>query len=135
MNISKTSILKFLDIIQFNDLGLVPVIAQQFNTNEVLMLAWMNSVALSETIETGNLCYWSRSRKKLWRKGEESGQKQKLMDLRWDCDADTLLVLVDQSGVACHTGRRSCFFKALREDQIVEISKVKIDPKKLYQNK
>ena len=132
---SKTSILKFIDVIKFNDLGLVPVIAQQFNTNEVLMLAWMNSVALSETIETGNLCYWSRSRKKLWRKGEESGQKQKLMDLRWDCDADTLLVLVDQSGVACHTGRRSCFFKALREDQIVEISKVKIDPKKLYQNK
>ena len=132
---SKTSILKFIDVIKFNDLGLVPVIAQQFNTNEVLMLAWMNSDALSETIETGNLCYWSRSRKKLWRKGEESGQKQKLKDLRWDCDADTLLVLVDQSGVACHTGRRSCFFKALREDQIVEISKVKIDPKKLYQNK
>jgi phosphoribosyl-AMP cyclohydrolase len=135
MNMSKTSILKFIDVIKFNDLGLVPVIAQQFNTNEVLMLAWMNSDALSETIKTGNLCYWSRSRKKLWRKGEESGQKQKLKDLRWDCDADTLLVLVDQSGVACHTGRRSCFFNALREDKIVEISKVKIDPKKLYQNK
>jgi phosphoribosyl-AMP cyclohydrolase len=131
---SKTTVIKLLEAIRFNDLGLVPVIAQQFDTKEVLMLAWMNSNALKETIETSKVCYWSRSRKKLWRKGEESGQTQKLKELRWDCDIDTLLVLVDQTGVACHTGRRSCFFTALREGEIIKISDVKIDPKKLYQN-
>ncbi len=135
MSIPKSTFLNLLKTIEFNDLGLVPVIAQQFNTNEVLMMAWMNSDALKETIETGKVCYWSRSRKKLWRKGEVSGQSQKLIELRWDCDADTLLVLVDQLGVACHTGRRSCFYYALQKDEIVEISDVEIDPKELYRNK
>tara|TARA_B100001142_G_C14245657_1_gene621161 strand:- start:490 stop:900 length:411 start_codon:yes stop_codon:yes gene_type:complete len=135
MSIPKSTFLNLLKTIEFNDLGLVPVIAQQFNTNEVLMMAWMNSDALKETIETGKVCYWSRSRKKLWRKGEVSGQSQKLIELRWDCDADTLLVLVDQLGVACHTGRRSCFYNALQKDEIVEISDVEIDPKELYRDK
>jgi phosphoribosyl-AMP cyclohydrolase len=134
MSKSKSAVIKLLNTIRFNDLGLVPVIAQQFDTNEVLMLAWMNSDALRETIETSRVCYWSRSRKKLWRKGEKSGQNQKLKDLRWDCDADTLLVLVDQTGVACHTGRRSCFFSALREGKIINISEVEIDPKELYRS-
>ena len=121
-----------IDAIQFNNDGLVPVIAQQFDTNEVLMLAWMNSDAVTETLDTGRVCYWSRSRKKLWRKGESSGQTQRLKELRWDCDADTLLILVDQVGVACHTGRRSCFFSAVREGKITEISNVEIDPIGLY---
>ena len=128
--ISNTS--KLLDKIRFNSDGLVPVITQQFNSLEVLMLAWMNSDALTQTIETGKVCYWSRSRKKLWQKGESSGQTQKLKELRWDCDADTLLIFVDQIGVACHTGRRSCFFNAIRHRKIVKIAKVEIDPKILY---
>jgi phosphoribosyl-AMP cyclohydrolase len=132
MDKAKAYAANVLDAIQFNSDGLVPVIAQQFDTNEVLMLAWMNSEAVIETLETGRVCYWSRSRKKLWRKGESSGQTQRLKELRWDCDADTLLILVDQVGVACHTGRRSCFFSAVREGKITEISSVKIDPIELY---
>ena len=132
MDKAKAYAANVLDAIQFNSDGLVPVIAQQFDTNEVLMLAWMNSEAVIETLETGRVCYWSRSREKLWRKGESSGQTQRLKELRWDCDADTLLILVDQVGVACHTGRRSCFFSAVREGKITEISSVKIDPIELY---
>lgn len=133
MDKAKTYIANVLDAIQFNNEGLVPVIAQQFDTNEVLMLAWMNLDALTETLATGSVCYWSRSREKLWRKGESSGQTQRLKELRWDCDADTLLILIDQVGVACHTGRRSCFFSAVREGEIIEISSVEIDPKELYE--
>ena len=133
MDKAKTYVANVLDAIQFNNEGLVPVIAQQFDTNEVLMLAWMNLDALTETLATGSVCYWSRSRKKLWRKGESSGQTQRLKELRWDCDADTLLILIDQIGVACHTGRRSCFFSAVREGEITEISSVEIDPKELYE--
>jgi phosphoribosyl-AMP cyclohydrolase len=133
MDKAKTYVANVLDAIQFNNEGLVPVIAQQFDTNEVLMLAWMNSDAVTETLETGSVCYWSRSRKKLWRKGESSGQTQRLKELRWDCDADTLLILIDQIGVACHTGRRSCFFSALRKGKITEISSVEIEPKELYE--
>jgi phosphoribosyl-AMP cyclohydrolase len=118
--------------IRFNADGLVPAIAQQHDTSEVLMLAWMNREAVAETLATGRVCYWSRSRGKLWRKGESSGQVQTLKDLRWDCDGDTLLVLVDQKGVACHTGRRSCFFNALRDGRPTEISPVEIPPEKLY---
>lgn len=91
--------------------GLVPAIAQQHDTGEVLMLAWMNKEALEETLATGRVCYWSRSRRKLWRKGETSGHVQRLVEARLDCDGDTVLLLVDQTGPACHTGERSCFFR------------------------
>ncbi len=116
----------------FNDDGLIPAIAQQNDTGEILMMAWMNADALRETMTTGRVCYWSRSRQSLWRKGETSGQTQALVDLRWDCDNDTVLLLVDQMGVACHTGRRSCFFKGVRNDETVDLSDVEIDPGTLY---
>src|SRR3546814_999616 len=89
--------------------GLVPAIAQQHDTGEVLMMAWINRDAIAETLASGRVCYWSRSRRSLWRKGESSGQIQRLVELLVDCDGDTLLLRVDQTGVACHTGRRSCF--------------------------
>ena len=112
--------------------GLIPAIAQQHDSGEVLMLAWMNREALAETLASGRVCYWSRSRGRLWRKGESSGQVQRLVGLRLDCDGDTLLLSVDQQGVACHTGRRSCFFHAVRGDRIETIAEVEIDPGELY---
>ena len=102
-----------LQAVAFNGDGLVPAIAQQHDTGEVLMLAWMNREALAETVRTGRACYWSRSRQKLWRKGEESGHVQVVKEMRIDCDGDAILLLVDQTGVACHTGRHNCFFTAL----------------------
>jgi phosphoribosyl-AMP cyclohydrolase len=92
--------------------GLVPAIAQQHDTGEVLMLAWMNEEALAETLATGRVCYWSRSRRRLWRKGETSGHVQRLVEARLDCDGDTILLRVEQTGPACHTGARTCFFRA-----------------------
>ena len=121
-----------VEAITFNADGLVAAIAQQYDTGEVLMMAWMNRDAVAETLRTGRVCYWSRSRGKLWRKGETSGQVQVLKDFRWDCDADTVLVQVDQEGVACHTGRRSCFFNAVREGKPAVIAEVEVDPKDLY---
>ncbi len=102
-----------LATIQWNADGLVPVIVQQHDTGEVLMMAWMNRAALDETLATKRMCYWSRSRGSLWRKGETSGNTQKLISISVDCDGDTLLAKVDQTGVACHTGRRNCFFTPL----------------------
>ena len=121
-----------LDAIRFDAAGLVPAIAQQHDTGEVLMLAWMNRAAVAETLATGCVCYFSRSRGALWRKGETSGQTQHLKELRVDCDGDTLLLLVDQEGVACHTGRRSCFFRAARDGEMVEIAAPLISPEALY---
>ena len=118
--------------ITFNNDGLIPTIAQQFDTGEVLMLAWMNRDAVKETLKTGRVCYWSRSRARLWCKGESSGQIQTLKDFRWDCDADTVLLQVDQAGVTCHTGRRNCFFNAVRNGEPTIISEVEIDPSELY---
>ena len=118
--------------VQFDREGLVAAIAQQHDSGEVLMLAWMNREALSETLATGEVCYWSRSRQRLWRKGETSGQRQRLVELRVDCDGDSLLLLVDQTGVACHTGRRSCFFTAIREGKASVTAPVIVDPNKLY---
>ncbi len=120
----------------FDAAGLVPAIAQQHDTGEILMVAWMNRDALAETLATGRVCYWSRSRGALWRKGETSGQVQQLVELRIDCDGDTLLLRVEQTGVACHTGRRSCFFRALGPDgELEEILPVTADPKTLYGDK
>jgi phosphoribosyl-AMP cyclohydrolase len=121
-----------LDKLAFNEDGLIPAIAQQHGTNEVLMMAWMNREAVEETLKTGQVCYFSRSRNKPWRKGESSGQVQRLVELRLDCDGDTLLLLVDQTGVACHTGRRSCFFTALRDGALVEIAAPLVSPEQLY---
>lgn len=104
---------EFLDQVKYNQDGLVPVIAQQYGTAEVLMMAWMNKEALKETIETKRLCYYSRSRQELWRKGETSGHVQTLKELRIDCDGDTLLAFIDQVGAACHTNNRSCFYRVL----------------------
>ena len=111
-----------LAALKFNADGLVPAIAQQHDSGEVLMLAWMNAEAIGETLRTGQVCYWSRSRGKLWRKGETSGHVQTLKDFRWDCDNDTVLVLVDQTGAACHTHRHNCFFYAMRDGKPAIIS-------------
>jgi phosphoribosyl-AMP cyclohydrolase len=121
--------------IAFNGEGLVAAIAQQHDTGEVLMLAWMNRAAVEETLRTGRVCYWSRSRLKLWRKGEESGQTQRLIELRLDCDGDTVLLLIDQMGVACHTGRRNCFFRAVRGGHVQTIAEVEVDPSRLYRGR
>ena len=101
--------------------GLIPAIAQDHISNEVLMMAWMNADAVRQTLETGRVTYWSRSRQAFWIKGESSGHVQKLVELRVDCDRDCLLVLVDQTGPACHTNRRSCFYTAVRESDEVEL--------------
>jgi len=121
------------EAVSFDDKGLVCAVAQQHDSGEVLMVAWMNRDALAETLASGQVCYWSRSRGKLWRKGESSGQTQKLIELSVDCDGDTLLLRVDQKGVACHTGRRSCFYRAVAEDgSLKEVLPVVTDPSKLY---
>ncbi len=118
--------------IAWNPDGLVPVIAQQHDTSEVLMLAWMNREALKETLATGRMCYFSRSRNDLWRKGETSGQVQAFKEFRLDCDGDSLLALVDQHGVACHTGRRVCFYRKLDGSGLKEIEAPRVPPEKLY---
>jgi phosphoribosyl-AMP cyclohydrolase len=117
--------------LHFDSAGLIPAIAQSAD-GEVLMLAWMNRESIEETIQTGQVCYFSRSRQKLWRKGETSGQTQKLIELRLDCDGDALLLIVDQTGVACHTGRRTCFYTALRDNALTELMPPTINPATLY---
>ncbi len=102
-----------LDALPWNSDGLIAAIAQQHRSGEVLMLAWMNRQALSETLATGQVCYWSRSRQQLWRKGESSGHWQQLVEARLDCDGDAVLLIVDQQGPACHTGRPTCFYNAI----------------------
>ena len=105
----------------FNADGLIPAVAQQHDTGEVLMMAWMNRASIAETLQTGQVCYWSRSRQAFWRKGESSGHTQRLHEMRYDCDGDTILLLVDQTGAACHTNRRSCFYRAVRGGKVEEI--------------
>jgi phosphoribosyl-AMP cyclohydrolase len=126
------AIQQILTEMKFDAGGLVAAIAQQHDSGEVLMLAWMNREAVIDTLKSGYAHYYSRSRRKQWRKGESSGQVQKLVDFRIDCDGDTVLLLVDQTGVACHTGRRNCFFRAPRAGTLAEIAKVIVDPAKLY---
>jgi phosphoribosyl-AMP cyclohydrolase len=121
-----------LEELPWNADGLLPAIAQQFDTGEVLMLAWMNRDALAETLDTGRVCYWSRSRQALWRKGESSGKVQMLKELRFDCDGDTILLKVDQTGPACHTGRRDCFYNLVRGDRLLVDKDQLIDPAELY---
>lgn len=121
------------EAVAFDAQGLVCAVAQQHDSGEVLMVAWMNREALAETIASGQVCYWSRSRGKLWRKGESSGQTQRLVELCVDCDGDTLLLRVEQTGVACHTGRRACFYRRLAKDgSLEEVLPVLSDPRDLY---
>jgi phosphoribosyl-AMP cyclohydrolase len=121
-----------LAAIRFDRDGLVPAVAQQHDTGEILMLAWMNRDAVRASLREGRACYWSRSRAALWRKGETSGQIQLLRELRLDCDGDAVLLLVDQHGVACHTGRRSCFFRAWRDGGWTIIAVPQVAPETLY---
>ena len=118
--------------IKFGPDGLVPAIAQQHDTGEVLMVAWMDREAVRLTLAEGRAWYWSRARQALWRKGETSGQVQRVVELRLDCDGDTVLLLVEQHGVACHTGRRSCFFRAWRDGGWEVIAEPAIAPEALY---
>ena len=113
---SNKTIEQVISGLKFSSDGLIPAIAQQYNSGEILMMAWMNQEAIKTTLAEGRAVYWSRSRNELWRKGETSGHIQKLVEFRWDCDNDTILLLVDQTGVACHTGERSCFFNQYRAD-------------------
>jgi len=113
--------------------GLIPAIAQQHDSGEVLMMAWMSYDSIVESLRGGRVVYWSRSRKALWRKGDSSGQIQRLVEMRVDCDQDCLLLLVDQTGVACHTGRRNCFFTAIRDNNPIVVADALMDPAKLYQ--
>ena len=123
----------WLDALRFNNEGLIPAIAQDSETGAVLMMAWMNRESLEQTIITGNAVYWSRSRKRLWRKGEESGHEQQVLAIRTDCDGDTILLQVAQKGgIACHTGRASCFFYELSDDQWTAVDPVLRDPKEMY---
>ena len=121
-----------IQALPWNSDGLLPAIAQQHDTGEVLMMAWMNETALRETLDTGRVCYWSRSRQSLWRKGELSGQVQQLKSMRLDCDGDAILLSVDQTGPACHTGRRDCFYNKVEGDRLVVDREPIIDPETLY---
>ena len=119
--------------IKWNEQGLVPAIAQDWQSGEVLMLAWMNPESLALSVQEGRAVYWSRSRQALWRKGEESGHVQKLKELRIDCDADTVLMKVEQlGGIACHTGRRSCFYRKLEQGDWQETDEVIRAPGDIY---
>jgi len=123
----------WLDAIAFNEQGLVPAIAQDAKTDSVLMVAWMNREAMQLTQETGHAVYWSRSRQKLWHKGEESGHQQQVLELRLDCDNDVVILRVEQmGGIACHTGRQSCFYRVLREGQWQVVEPVIKSPAEIY---
>ena len=124
---------QWLDAILWDEQGLVPAIAQDAATGEVLMFAWMNRESLALTVDTGCAVYWSRSRGRLWRKGEESGHTQSVLELRVDCDKDVVLLKIEQiGGIACHTGRRSCFFNRLETSGWQDVEPVLKDPKEIY---
>jgi len=126
----------WLDEIRWNDDGLVPVIAQSAETDRVVMFAWMNREALSLTAQDGYAVYWSRSRQKLWHKGEESGHRQKVLEIRVDCDKDVILLKIEQEGgIACHTGRESCFYHKLTQEHWDAVDPVLKDPDVIYQKK
>lgn len=123
----------WLNAIKWTEDGLVPVIAQEDGSGKILMFAWMNRESLSLTVQEGKAIYWSRSRQRLWRKGEESGHEQILKDIRLDCDNDVILLRVEQKGgIACHTGRKSCFYQQLQDDQWVPVEPVLRDPDEIY---
>ena len=136
MSRKATPLGQWYDQLRWNEQGLVPVIAQDATSGRVLTVAWMNQEALQQTLETKEAVYWSRSRKKLWRKGEESGHVQRVREVRLDCDADVVLLMVEQAGgIACHTGRESCFFRKLVNGRWVSTDPVLKDPKLIYGKK
>jgi phosphoribosyl-AMP cyclohydrolase len=123
----------WLNKVNWSEDGLVPAIAQDAENGDILMVAWMNRDALKQTVQLGEAVYWSRSRKKLWHKGEESGHTQKVKEIRLDCDEDVVLLKIEQvGGIACHTGRRSCFFQRLDKGQWVAVDPVLKDPHEIY---
>jgi phosphoribosyl-AMP cyclohydrolase len=125
----------WLKKVKWDEHGLVPVIAQEAATGDILMFAWMNREALAKTVELGEAVYWSRSRKKLWHKGEESGHVQKVLEIRLDCDEDVVLLKIEQAGgIACHTGRHSCFFQKFENGDWNSIEPVVRDPESIYTN-
>ena len=126
----------WLDELAFDAEGLIPAVAQEAGTGKILMLAWMNRDALAETVSSGQAVYWSRSRKRLWRKGEESGHRQLIKEIRLDCDADVVVLEVEQvGGIACHTGHGRCFFRKLENGTWVETDPVITDPGEIYDSK
>ncbi|MEW5838921.1 MAG: phosphoribosyl-AMP cyclohydrolase [Pseudomonadota bacterium] len=125
--------MSFLDDVRWDEKGLVPVIAQDADSARILMFAWMNREALARTVEQGEAVYWSRSRNKLWHKGESSGHVQKVREIRLDCDNDAILLQIEQQGgIACHTGRQSCFYSRLQDGQWVAVDPVLKDPDEIY---
>jgi phosphoribosyl-AMP cyclohydrolase len=126
----------WLSDINFDSSGLIPAIAQDVGDNRILMLAWMNEEALRETVKTGKAVYWSRSRNRLWRKGEESGNEQLISEIRLDCDSDVIILQVEQVGqIACHTGRASCFYRVLKAGEWITVDPVIKDPDEIYRRK
>jgi len=131
-----TMSVEWLDAVKWDRDGLVPAIAQEAGSGQVLMVAWMNREALAETVRSGKAVYWSRSRGRLWRKGEESGHEQVVRDLRLDCDNDVVLLVVEQrGGIACHTGRHSCFFRQWRDGQWIDVEPVLKAPEEIYRKR
>ncbi len=127
---------KWLKKVRWDEHGLVPVIAQEAASGDILMFAWMNREALARTVELGEAVYWSRSRKKLWHKGEESGHTQKVLEMRLDCDEDVLLLKIEQAGgIACHTGRHSCFYQKFDGEDWQAVDPVLQDPETIYTHK
>jgi len=125
--------MNWLDEIRFDEKGLVPAIAQDANSGKILMMAWMSRESLQLTADKKEAVYWSRSRAKLWHKGEESGHTQQVVDIRFDCDEDVILIKVEQQGgIACHTGRESCFYRQLQGDKWVDVEQVIKDPADIY---
>ncbi|HWP01591.1 MAG TPA: phosphoribosyl-AMP cyclohydrolase [Methylococcus sp.] len=125
----------WLDEVRWNEEGLVPVVTQEAATGQVLMMAWMNREALASTVQEGHAVYWSRSRRRLWRKGEESGHRQKVLEIRLDCDEDAILLRVEQiGGIACHTGRHHCFYRVLRDGRWVVVEPVLKTPETIYRS-
>ena len=127
--------MSFIDNLKFNEQGLIPAIIQEEETGRVLMMAWMNADSIRDTIEKGKTHFWSRSRQKYWMKGESSGNTQQVKDVAYDCDADTLLIQVEQIGAACHEGYKSCFFTSVKEGESEITEERLIDPEEMYGKK
>ena len=126
----------WLDEVPWNEQGLIPAIAQDAASGKILMVAWMNRESLQQTADSGQAVYWSRSRNRLWRKGEESGNTQRVVEIRLDCDADAILLRVEQNGgIACHTGHQRCFFRKLENGSWQETDAVIKDPSQMYRRK